>query len=233
MKNLKIGIIVADADEFKSLISKVEQGNFNKTEILKRTVYKYEIMSQNGKAEVLAMLCGIGKVNAASATAVLVEKGCDIILNYGLSGGVSNISKGEITLPDRFLEHDFDLTMIGYKLCEKPAQPKYIYNADQKLLELAKSVIKNAKCGTAVTGDKFICDDNVRLNLAQGFGAMSCDMETAAIAYVCDASNVPFLAIRRVSDDAGDNAQDSYRQMNEADDTELYCYIELVIKSII
>ena len=159
--------------------------------------------------------------------------GCDLILNYGLSGGVSGIGRGEITLPDRFLEHDFDLQVLGYKPCEKPSQPSYIYNASQELLSLAKEIIPTAKCGTAVTGDRFICDDAVRIELANTFNAMSCDMETAAIAYVCEYCDIPFLAIRRVSDDAGNDAKDAYRSMNTADETVLYSYVEELIKAII
>ena len=230
MEFQKIGIIVADCDEYKSLRNRVEAGDFEKLEILKREAHKIEIKTENGAAEVISMLCGIGKVNAAAATVCLISMGCDVILNYGLSGGVSNIKRGEITLPNRFLEHDFDLTMIGYGLCEKPAQPTYIYDADEQLLNIAKGVIPCAKLGTAVSGDRFICDDNVREELAMQFVAMSCDMETAAIAYACSYADVPFLAIRRVSDDAGDTAKDSYRDMNVSDETVLYDYVESIIK---
>ena len=233
MNYKKIGIVVADEDEYKPLAEKVEQGFFEKYEILKRTVHKYEIKCEKSSCEVVSILCGIGKVNAAAAAMYLINIGCDIILNYGLSGGVSGVSRGEITLPDRFLEHDFDLTVLGYSPCEKPAQPSYIYKADEKLLTIAESVIKNTKRGTAVTGDRFICDDKVRIELRDRFNAMSCDMETAAIAYVCNYSNVPFLAVRRVSDDAGNDAKEAYQDMNESDETLLYDYLEMIIKSII
>lgn len=229
----KIGIVVADTDEYKSLRERAEQGSFERLEILNREAHKYLISTDKGNVEVISMLCGIGKVNAAAATVCLISMGCDVILNYGLSGGVSGIGRGEITLPDCFLEHDFDLKILGYKPCEKPAQPTYIYNADEGLMKLALGVIPNAKCGTAVTGDRFICDDKVRVDLAQSFGAMSCDMETAAIAYVCEYSSVPFLAVRRVSDDAGNDAKDAYKTMNTSDETLLYDYVEDIIKALI
>lgn len=229
----KIGIVVADGDEYKSLRDKVEQGEFEKLEILKREAHKFEVRTEKGSIEVISILCGIGKVNAAAATVCLISMGCDVILNYGLSGGVSGISRGEINIPDQFLEHDFDLQVLGYKPCEKPSQPTYIYKADQELLQFAKDVIPSAKYGTAVTGDSFICDDDVRINLANTFGAMSCDMETAAIAYVCEYCDIPFLAIRRVSDDAGNDAKVAYREMNVSDDTILYDYVEEVIKHLI
>ena len=229
----KIGIVVADGDEYKSLRAAVVQEDHAELEILKREAHKYLISTEKGNVEVISILCGIGKVNATAATVCLISMGCDVILNYGLSGGVSGISRGEITVPDRFLEHDFDLQVLGYNPCEKPSQPTYIYKADAELLEIAKSIIPNAKCGTAVSGDRFICDDAVRVNLADNFSAMSCDMETAAIAYVCEYCDIPFLAVRRVSDDAGSDAKEAYREMNVSDETVLYNYIEAIIKSII
>ena len=62
---------------------------------------------------------------------------------------------------------------------------------------------------------------------------MSCDMETAAIAYVCEYCDIPFLAVRRVSDDAGSDAKEAYREMNISDETLLYDYVESIIKHII
>ncbi len=229
----KIGIVVADGDEYKSLRADVELGDYEKLEILKREAHKYLISTEKGNVEVISILCGIGKVNATAATVCLISMGCDVILNYGLSGGVSGIGRGEICLPDRFLEHDFDLQVLGYKPCEKPGQPNYIFGADNELLNLAKGIIPNVKTGTAVTGDRFICDDEVRISLAENFGAMSCDMETAAIAYVCEYSDIPFLAIRRVSDDAGNDAKDAYRTMNISDETLLYDYVKAVINALI
>lgn len=231
MKNIKIGIIVADADEYKTLKEYIEKSDFEPYSFLGRMGHRFNITTKNGKAEVIALLCGIGKVNAAAAAAHFADTGCNIILNYGLSGGISGISKGELCLCNRFLEHDFDLTGIGYKPCEKPAQ-QYIYEADKELLKLGSTLLPNAKQGTAVSGDRFVCDDELRQSLKNEFGAMSCDMETAAIAYVCSFAEIPFLALRRISDDAGADAGDSYREMNTSDETLLSDYIIEIVRLI-
>lgn len=232
MKNLKIGIIVADIDEYKPFAEKIESSEYKKYNFLGRTAHQFNIKTQNGTAKVFSILCGIGKVNAAAAAMHLVDIGCDYILNYGLSGGISGIARGEISAPNKFLEHDFDLSGIGYSLCEKPLQ-EYIYYADNALLLTAEKVIKNIKFGTAVSGDHFICDSNTRDTLNKNFGAMSCDMETAAIAYVCSFSKTPFLALRRISDDAGEDATTSYREMNAEDDTLLSDYLIQIIKELL
>ncbi len=232
MKEIKVGIVVADTDEYAPFAQTIEKGEFKEYPFLGRKAHKFSIKTEKGQANVVSILCGIGKVNATAAAMHLIDIGCDIILNYGLSGGISGISKGELTIPDKFLEHDFDLSGIGYKLCEKPSQ-RYIYSADRVLMETAKRVIPNLKVGTAVCGDHFICDNGVRERLKQNFSAMSCDMETGAIAYVCEFSNTPFLALRRISDDAGSDATESYREMNTSGETLLSDYIIEIIKEYI
>ncbi len=230
--NIKVGIIIADIDEYKPFSEWIEKGEYTDYTVLNRKGHKFTLTNEKGTAEVYTILCGIGKVNAAAAAMHFVDIGCDYILNYGLSGGISGIARGEITAPNKFLEHDFDLSGIGYALCEKPLQ-EYIYPADEKLLSIAKELIDGLKFGTAVSGDHFICDSQTRDSLKDNFSATSCDMETAAIAYVCAFSGVPYLSLRRISDDAGEDATESYRKMNSMDDTLLFEYLIKIIKELL
>ncbi|MBO7520234.1 MAG: 5'-methylthioadenosine/S-adenosylhomocysteine nucleosidase, partial [Clostridia bacterium] len=116
--------------------------------------------------------------------------------------------------PCRFIEHDFDLTVLGYKPFEKPRQT-YIYEADKTISEkIAKAGIADIG-GTAVSGDRFISSNADRDFLIETLSAQSCDMETAAIASVCSITNIPFVSLRRISDDASDTAVDSYDDMNK------------------
>ena len=209
MKNLKIGVVVADYDEYTPFVDAVKEATPQEYKYFNRKA----ILFNMGECTVICVNCGIGKVNAATAAMHLCDIGCTYILNFGLSGGISGVKRGEIVLPDRFLEHDFDLTGIGYKPCEKPSQ-KYIYDADDILLKAAQSVLGDTAHGTAVCGDRFICDAASRDFLRDTFDATTCDMETAAIASVCDMANIPYLSIRRVSDDAGDDAYSNYSEMN-------------------
>lgn len=217
----KIGIIVADSDEFAPLEENIKRGKYTEKTFLKRRIFEFKI----GDTELCAMLCGIGKVNAAAGAAHLVDIGCEVILNYGLSGGISGVRRGEICLCTEFLEHDFNLTTIGYKPCEKPGQESFVYNSDKRLNGIVKSLLPHIKEGLAATGDCFVCDEKLRSFLRDEFGAMCCDMETAAIAYVCEYAGVPFASVRRVSDDAGESALESYREMNTSGETVLSDFI--------
>lgn len=209
---LKIGIVIADADEYKPLAERVKE-KAKITMIAGRRADVFLAEAQGKTAEVTAVLCGIGKVNAAVAATALAENGADIILNYGLSGGVSGVVRNDIVLPSRFLEHDFDLTGIGYKPCQKPAQD-YIYFADKQLTHIVSTVFETTKSGTAATGDCFVQSDEKRDMLKSEFSATSCDMETAAIAYVCATYGIKFASIRKISDDAGNDAGVLYREIN-------------------
>ena len=208
----KIGVVVADKDEFSPLQQQFCEFSPKDYSFFSKSGLSFNV----GDLEVICVNCGIGKVNAASAAMHLADIGCDCILNFGLSGGISGVKREELVLPNRFLEHDFDLTNIGYKPCEKPGQ-EYIYTADNHLCSLFAYTLGIVAGGTAVCGDRFICSDADRINLKQTFQATCCDMETAAIASVCYDANVPFCSLRRISDDAGDEAVETYRDMNQND----------------
>ncbi len=217
MSYKKIGIVVADDEEYAPLLAAANKlGALKYTGFLSRDGIIFKI----GNTEVVALYSGVGKVNSAAAAMHLVDIGCDALLNYGLSGGINNAKRGEIVFPERFIEHDFFIPINGYKPCEKPLQ-KYIYEADKTLLEKALLCGFTVK-GTAATGDRFINNDSERAMLSESFGAVSCDMESAAIAYVCDFAGVPFAAMRKISDNAGDNAEIAYRELNR------FCGSELI-----
>lgn len=213
MKNeLKIGLIVADDMEYAAyeelLLSDLKENNF-----FGRKGHTYEITVCNKKIIIDSVLCGIGTVNAAAAAMHLVNNGADILLNYGLSGGISNVSRGEDVVGTSFLEYDFDLTCCGYKSCQKPSQD-YIYTANEILSDIISKQGGGLKKVNLASGDRFVSDPVLRDKLKTEFNINACDMETAAIAYVAHLTDTPFSSLRRVSDDAGEDATDDYHDMN-------------------
>ena len=206
MELLKIGVLVADEDEYVNFEKKfIELGATERKSFLRK-----EHMLTLSNSVVTAVCFGIGKVNAATAATYLAMSGADILVNYGYSGGIAGVRKGDVMVCDSFLEHDFDLTAIGYKPCQKPGQ-EYIYTANSDILKRCRELFPNIPVGRAVCGDSFISSDIKRDEMKNSFGAMSCDMETAAIASVCHQTSVPFLSIREISDDASDDANLAYK----------------------
>lgn len=207
---MKIGFIIADENEYIPFINFAKE--HNATETVKRGREAVEF-SYAGK-ELVAVKAGIGKVNAATATAFLIaDDKVDAVINFGLSGAISGFLKNDIVAGSTYIECDFDLTAIGYELGKKP-QDTYIYNADKELFSAAMKIdaMKEAKCGC---GDLFLADP-ARKNLYKDtFGITEFDMETGAVASVCHDAGIPFLAIRQISDTADDAAAESYRALND------------------
>ncbi len=214
---MKIGFVIADNyeyDPFKKFASEFSPAEFK---ALTNNCIKF---SFNEKIEVVAAECGIGKVNAAIATLYLInEEKVDAVLNVGLSGAVQNVRRNFIVAGTEYTECDFDLTAIGYDLGVKPQQ-EYVYKADEKLLSFAEkcSVDYFGKLGT---GDIFLADSALKAKFRDTFSICSFDMETGAIAAVCHKAQIPFLAIRKISDDCDENAVENYRELNDKKEVHL------------
>ena len=223
--NKKIGMLFADAMEYGPFLQWAKENGG--TESVRRGNDSCSLtLSKDGRVlEIIGVRCGIGKVNAASATAFLIgEDNVDIILNAGLSGAVQKLRREDMIAVESYVECDYDLTAIGKPLGVKADGQKYIYSADEKLMSYAlmsEGIIK-AKAGT---GDIFLTDKAKKELYRDTFGIESFDMETAAIAGVCDKCGIPMLSLRKISDDADDASVQDYREMNNRQES---CLTELL-----
>ncbi len=221
-----VGILFADTMEYGPFLQWAKENAH--MEKIRRGNESCSVTLTKGdnSLEIIGVRCGIGKTNAASATAFLIsDDKADYILNAGLSGAVQRLKREDMVAAESFVECDFDMTAIGRPLGVKPDGQEYIYYSDEKLLSYAmmsKGIIK-AKTGT---GDLFLTD-SVRKNLyKETFGIDAFDMETAAIATVCHKCGVPMLSLRKISDDADDCSVEDYREMNERQES---CLTELLV----
>lgn len=220
MKNsINIGLVICDECEYGA-IKKIKRLNLKEKKFCTREGHTFNLTKGERTIKVWSVYSGTGKVNAAMAAQKMICEGVDALVNYGLSGGISGVCRGEDVIGSSFFEHDFDLTCLNYKPCEKPGQT-YIYEADKCLVDMALKAAAPAKAGKLATGDCFVSDTKLKNLLRDEFGAMCCDMETAAIASVAYFNNVPFVSLRRVSDDAGDDATEDYREVNNGSQEEM------------
>ena len=223
----KIGIVIADDMEFLPMKRCAEPFGYTDGEINGYNTISFKI----GEREIVAIESRIGKVNAAAATAMLVMKeNPDCVLNVGLSGGVKGVNRGTVYTGTQFTECDFDLSPLGFELGVKPAQ-EYVYFADEDLLSKipADMNIRRLKCGT---GDFFLTKEDMKADFYERFGINTFDMETGAIASVCKSCGVPFMSIRKISDDSEDSAAEDYRQMNTLAETDLSEILIEIIKNM-
>ncbi len=227
MQYNKIGVVIADEMEFLPFVERATEYGVVKGEI---NSYETASFTVNGK-EIVAIKCRIGKVNAATATAMLIDKiQPDCIMNIGLSGGVKGVNRGTVFAGTSFIECDFDLRALGYELGVKSNQV-YEYTADEGLLNAIPSELGvfKMKCGT---GDFFITKDSQKEEYYSLFGINTFDMETGAIASVCHCCNVPMLSVRKVSDDSEDTAAEDYKKMNDLKEVALSDILLKIINNL-
>ena len=139
---MKIGLVIADDMEFEPIAEKCRIYNGESFNLCGDRAVSFETVCGN---KIVAVLCGTGKVNAAGATAALIcKEKPDCIINFGLSGAIKGVYKNDIVIGTKFLEHDFDLTPLGYEVGVKP-QPVYIFEPDKALFERFTSKFSKLK----------------------------------------------------------------------------------------
>lgn len=167
-----------------------------------------------GENEIFVTVCRAGKVAAAMVAAELVTMySPDNVINLGVAGGVEpGIKTGDVCIATGFVQYDFDLSPLGMEKAELDELGIKVIPADKalsdKLFYLAEKYCPDvsSKKGMAVTGDAFLADGKTALALYEDYGACVCEMEGAAIAYVCYLSKIPFAAVRSVSDNANEKS---------------------------
>lgn len=205
-----IGIIAAMNEEVDA-IKKIM------TDISVKRIYELEfIIGKINENEVVLVKCGVGKVNAARTTQILLNNfDIEYVINVGTAGSLNeNIEIGDVVIGEKIVQHDFDITAAGREKGYITDVGKYFYS-DKNLIEKTKQTIENMKenfnafIGTIATGDIFVQDIKAKDTIKAEFDADCTEMEGAAIAQVCTLDNIPFIVIRSISDKPnGNNAID-------------------------
>ena len=176
----------------------------------------------DGKKAVVVR-CGIGKVNAAVCAQVLADRfQVDRIINTGVAGSLKNvINIGDIVLSVDALQHDMDATGFGYAPGIIPRMETSVFKADEGLVDLAEKVCREENPeiqvfkGRIVSGDQFISDHDVKMDIVRRFDGYCTEMEGAAIAQAAWLNDIPFVIIRAISDKADGSAEMDYAEFEE------------------
>ncbi len=233
--NKKIGVILADVQEYIPFKNYFSEHLVKETKLGGDDAAVFELEKNGKTAELIAVHCGIGKVNAANAAAALIYSfGVDTVLNAGLSGAVSKVNRGDIVAGTEYVECDVDLRAIGFDWGVKPDEEKFIRSADAELLKAVTSLENyKVKTGRLGTGDIFLADTKLKNEIKEQFSVVAFDMETGAIGTVCEKNGTAFLSIRKVSDDADDSSKDDYREMNDKQEVVLSQIVKDLVMKII
>jgi len=208
MKNMsKIGIIGAMKLEIEQLINHMTI--HDKQEIAGSMYYCGCLHNK----KIVVTCGGVGKVNAASSTQILISQfNVDAIINTGIAGGIKrDVKVCDIVISTDVTHHDVrkDQMVSCY-----PHQASFM--SDERLITLAEDTIKASSyesdyhIGRIVSGESFISDPATKNQILEAYEPHCVEMEGAAIGHVSYLNKVPFVVIRCISDNADDNATMSY-----------------------
>lgn len=200
---MKIGIIGAMSEEVEILKAEMQLKREHKQASM--VFYEGDLLSH----EVVVVTSGIGKVNAAVCTQILIDRfQVERIINVGIAGGLrDDIYPGDIVIAKNLVQHDMDVRFFGDPLGQIPRMDTFDFKCDENLIKAAEAAIAklddaNAFVGRIVSGDQFISVAEHQMTLHKTFDAYACEMEGAAIGQVCYLNNMPFVVIRSISDNA-------------------------------
>ena len=197
---MRIGIICAGDREVAPFLPIICESKTTEKAMLK--FYEGTISD----AEVVVLFSGVCKVNAAIATQILIDTyHVNIIINAGTAGGMAK----ELDILDTVISTEVAYHDVAPDILTEfhPWMESVYFQADPQLLKLSKQAVSKVNVagkvywGRMVTGEAFIADEG-RQAINEQFSPLSVDMETASIAHVCYVNNVPFIAIRSITDTA-------------------------------
>ncbi|AZN42108.1 5'-methylthioadenosine/adenosylhomocysteine nucleosidase [Paenibacillus albus] len=208
----KIGIIGAMVEEIELLHKHVEKtGSFVKAGI------EYVEGTLHGR-QVVFCKSGVGKVNAAVCTQLLVDAGVECVLFTGVAGAVDpSLNIGDIVVSTSCMQHDMDVTALGFARGQIPFQDVWEFEAAPDLVELATNAAeklfpgRSAK-GKVLSGDQFVSSRETVKALHDELNGACTEMEGAALAQVCVMNDVPFVVIRSMSDKADGSAHVNFAE---------------------
>ncbi|MBR6664227.1 MAG: 5'-methylthioadenosine/adenosylhomocysteine nucleosidase [Lachnospiraceae bacterium] len=195
---MKVGIICAGDTEVAPFLPIIEDCKISEKAMLKFYEGKIE------GVDIVTLFSGVCKVNAAIATQILIDTyHVDMVINAGVAGGMDpKLDIFDTVISTEVAYHDVNSEILTEF---HPWMETVFFKADEELLKLSeKAVAKlnsdyNIVWGRMVTGEAFITDEG-REEINERFVPLTVDMETGSIAHVCYVNQIPFIAIRSITD---------------------------------
>jgi adenosylhomocysteine nucleosidase len=164
--------------------------------------------------DVILTCCGIGKVNAAACTQILIDRfKIDYIINTGIAGGLHK----DVEVCDLIISNDVTYHDVRKQQMKNHFPFKECFEGDKRLIECAVKVCELSKnedwnyhIGRIVTGECFVSDNILKKSIIEEYSPHCVEMEGAAIGHVAHINNIPFVVIRSISDNADSEATMSY-----------------------
>ncbi|MFC0213184.1 5'-methylthioadenosine/adenosylhomocysteine nucleosidase [Paenibacillus chartarius] len=227
----KLGLIGAMNEEIELLVQHMD--NVTETE---RAGIVYREGRFQGK-DVVVCRSGVGKVNAAVCTQILIDRyGVDAVIFTGVAGALDpELNIGDIVVSTECMQHDMDVTALGFERGVIPYERTSVFAADAALAELAYAASAalfpgKSKQGRVLSGDQFVASRDTVRELHEQLKGTCTEMEGASVAQVCSMNGIPYVVIRSMSDKADGSAHVNFAEFTVLASENSYRIVEEMLK---
>lgn len=200
---MKIGIVGAMQIEVDALQASMAQPT---TETISGISF---VSGTLGKHQVVAAVCGIGKVFAAMcAQTMILRYQPDAVINIGIAGTVtSGLRVLDIAIADQVCQHDMDTSALGDPVGLISGINQIYFPTDPALsraiAHAAETLGFRHRSGTIASGDLFVHTQEKKTWIHDTFHAIAAEMEGGSIGQICAVNQIPFAVLRTISDGDG------------------------------
>jgi adenosylhomocysteine nucleosidase len=157
--------------------------------------------------DLVLVKAGVGKVNAALCTQLLIDTfDAEAVICTGSAGALHEaLAIGDIVVAEDCVQHDLNVEFLGLPRGAVPFTDLRFFASDDELVARACEVDlpdHSVRTGRVCTGDTFIQDADARDAIRTELGGDCVEMEGAAVGQVCAVNDIPFLLVRAISDRA-------------------------------
>lgn len=199
-----IGAMEIELEHIKSITL-----NIKKEQHGIRTFYTGEIKNH----QVVITLAGIGKVNAAVTTSLLLENyNVTKLINIGVAGGQKGVHHKDVVISSSCVYHDVDVTNFGTYVYGQVPGMTPVFDADTELIKKTEAALDKLSIphhvGMITSGDKFVYQKETIKDINSVYNNIyAVEMEATAIAQVASMYQTPFIIYRSISDVLDDQTQ--------------------------
>ncbi|TDF96547.1 5'-methylthioadenosine/adenosylhomocysteine nucleosidase [Paenibacillus piri] len=229
----KIGVIGAMQEEIELFLEHMEQ-----VQVTEKAQIAFREGRLHGRSVVLCK-SGVGKVNAAVTTQLLIDTfGVEAVVFTGVAGAVDpELNVGDIVISSESMQHDMDVTALGFPRGTIPYEETSLFPADDKLRKLAEEAGTalsegRVKVGRVLSGDQFIASRDTVAKLYEELQGACTEMEGAAVAQVCSMNRIPHVIIRSMSDKADGSAHVNFAEFTLQASRNSYRIVDHMLKQL-
>lgn len=200
---MKIGVIGAmqmEVDNLKEALKDTTTVTYSGVEY---------VCGKINDTEVVAAVCGIGKVFAAICTEAMILKfDVDMVINIGVAGALTkDLGVLDVAVANNVVQHDMDTSALGDPYGLISGINEILLPANPSMCKLLGDCLQDKgvhyMTGTIASGDQFVATEEKKTWIRSHFEAIAAEMEGASIGQVCYINKVPFAILRSISDSEG------------------------------